>query len=403
MPAYRTAIGRWLAVGGAAHRPPRRARKLGHRQIVAPLAASVATTLAIGAGVLAARSAATQLADRRRRRDRRLGMRPGESVGAALQRMALAQTDLAIAQLSVENGDVPAEHAVHETRKAIKRLRAMLRAMEGQLEARELEREHALLRDTARRLSGARDAEVTLATLDGLLKRHARELKGRRDVRALREDLDERRTRASRQTVGDPALRIAALGELHAFRRRAAAWRLPERAGFELVEEGLERVHRQGRRRFARAGRAGAKRRTRAMHEWRKRVKDLRHAVEMLERPDLLGQRRLAAIAGDGAGARRHRRAAAEAAWLRRLAARAEKLGELLGEEHDLAVLALWIERQGATKLRPKTRRRLTKLIAARRRKLRRRALREGERIYGRSPRRFAARVGRAVRTCERA
>jgi hypothetical protein len=128
----------------------------------------------------------------------------------------------------------------------------------------------------------------------------------------------------------------------------------------------------------------------RAMHQWRKRVKDLRYSAEILERRKLSGR-----------GSRsRQARAQAEAKWLHGLAARADQLGELLGEEHDLAVLGLWLDAKGKQAgLPPKTRRRLRKLISKRRAELRRRALRDGARLYRRSTGEFKARIARA---CER-
>ena len=116
----------------------------------------------------------------------------------------------------------------------------------------------------------------------------------------------------------------------------------------------------------------------------------LRYAAEILERQELCGR-----------GSRsRQARARAEAKWLHRLAARADELGELLGEEHDLAVLGQSLGAQGRRAgVRRGTRRRLAKLIAKRRAELSRRALRDGRKLYGRSPGDFMDRVRRA---CER-
>jgi hypothetical protein len=91
--------------------------------------------------------------------------------------------------------------------------------------------------------------------------------------------------------------------------------------------------------------------------------------------------------------------ARAQAKWLRRLGKRADRLGEMLGEEHDLAVLGAWISAHGAAAGAGRaSRRRLLKLIARRRRKLRRRALREGRELYRRKPQPFLRRVDKAYR-----
>ena len=64
-----------------------------------------------------------------------------------------------------------------------------------------------------------------------------------------------------------------------------------------------------------------------AMHEWRKRVKDLRYIAEMLQRREATGK---------GRRRRKSERRAAER--LRKLARRADALGELLGEAPEVLV-----------------------------------------------------------------
>jgi hypothetical protein len=126
------------------------------------------------------------------------------------------------------------------------------------------------------------------------------------------------------------------------------------------------------------------------MHEWRKRVKDLRHVAETLDRRDPDAHRRRHGRRGGG---RRRRR---EAARIRRLAKRADVLAEVLGEDHDLVVFAERLRTDPALRLGRRQRKRLLRVIARRRRQLRRRALREGERLYRRRPKAFVARVRNA-------
>jgi hypothetical protein len=290
--------------------------------------------------------------------------------------VALTQTDLAIELLA----GAPDAHAVHETRKALKRLRALLRLLARELGEDVYTRENAALRDIAAQLAGARDAAVMLATLEALIERHPRKLGRRRSVRELRRRLRAEHERVQRLVLSDPAVHANVLGELHAFRWRAAAWKLSDRAGIELVGADLERIYRQGRVRYRRvAARKGE--RTIAMHQWRKRVKDLRYVAEMLDR-----RRR-----GDGARSRDAR--------LRKLARGADELGELLGEEHDLAVFAERLragarsEHQRTWRTGRRTREQLLALIAKRRRVLRKRALQKGKRLYEARPGSFTRRI----------
>ncbi len=293
--------------------------------------------------------------------------------------MALEQADIVIDRLSAPpDGDLRV--AIHEARKAIKRLRTIVRLLEGQLGDRSTEREQDALRAAAALMAGARDAEVLLETLDGLVERHRGRLAGRPGVLSLRLQLAAERGSAERELLA-PAQRLRVVEELRLFRARAAAWELAEGDGIGVAEQGLRRIYRQGRRRFRRAARKHGGR-MRTMHQWRKRVKDLRYAAETL-------QRRGGKADEDRRGARR----------LARLAKSADRLGEVLGEEHDLAVLGEWVSAHGAAAgAGRKTRRRLQRTIDERRKHLRRRALREGAKLYRRRPGEFVSRTRKAYR-----
>src|SRR5438270_11023684 len=96
MTTDRTPIRRRLTIGRPAPSPPWCRRKRRHRFIVPPLAATLAATLALRAGVSLARAARERRATVEGKHDRRLGLAPHETVGEGLRRMALGQLDLAI-------------------------------------------------------------------------------------------------------------------------------------------------------------------------------------------------------------------------------------------------------------------------------------------------------------------
>jgi CHAD domain-containing protein len=362
MTTDRTTISRRLAVRRRAHRPPAGAFKAAHRSILAPLAATIAATVAVGLLLL--------LSERERRSarvndggDRRFELLPGELPGEGLRRIALGQLAEAIELLEGAGRTVPTEAAVHDTRKALKRLRALLRLIRRDLGDSAFAREDTVLREAGLRLAGAREAHVMVATLDALLARHPRRLARRAGVVRFRDELLAERERAAEELLSDGPMRKEVLLQLAGSRERVAAWRLPERAGIGTMQDGLRLTYREGRRRFRRAG-GGRGGRLRRMHEWRKQVKHLRYAAEILDFEDL--------------------------------ARRTNELAEMLGEEHDLALLAKRIraasreEKRGAG-----ARGRLLKVIARRRRKLRRRSLALGGRLYRRKPRAFIKRIGR--------
>ncbi len=365
----------------------------------------LATALAVaGVGVVIA-LARVQL-ERRSERARavperpprsRPALLPGEPLAEGVRQVILGQLDLAVALLegdpAVVGGLAAQATTVHETRKALKRLRALVALLRQELGRERCAREGAVLRDCARRLAGSRDAEVAVATLERLLARRPA-LADSPAVDALRAELLAERDVAAARGVGDPLLRAAVAGELRAARARVERWELRDR-GFRILAPGLERTYRRGRRGLRAARR---RRDEEALHTWRKRVKDLRYAAETLDRVGPAEGGAPGARGGGGARARGARKAARrrarEARWVRRVARRADRLGEALGEEHDLALLARGVrERSALFAADRRARRRLLQGIARRRRTLRKRALREGERLYRHPPRRFVRRM----------
>ena len=392
--AKRTSIRRRLAIRRAANGPPWRRRKSGHAHIVAPLFAGVAvtaaTTAAVRAGVaVAVAERARRAARAQREGERRFALRPDETPDQGLRRMALAQLDLAVEMLAMENGAVSPSEAIHEVRKALKRLRALLSLVSDQLGEEAVTRDRAVLRRVARRLAGSRDAEVMVGTLDDLVRRHP-ELAQRPAVGRLRQQVAAERDRAGQPAAESGPARTLSLSDLHLLRARVGQWHLQPAPGIAPLEPAVRRVYRRGARRYARA-QAGGGDRAAAMHRWRKRVKELRYVAEALNRyqPPPRWQ---AAVSDVLPGVKRRRtKQPRSATFMRRLARRADTLSELLGEEHDLVVL----EARVRAELRggrdgDKT---LLKLIAKRRKRLRREALRRGKRLYRRSPRKLLRRM----------
>jgi CHAD domain-containing protein len=399
MSTKRTSIRRRLTIRRTAYGPPWGARKAGHNSIVAPLAATLAATVAVGVGVALARAERERrTSSGRRGRDRRFALLRDERLGPGLRRIALGQLDVAIEMLEGSERLTP-EQRVHEARKALKRLRALLRLVQDELGEPAYEREHELLRRCGTRLAKARDAEVLLATLERLIEGSPKQLGSRRGVQRLRARLQTERDGAAALALADSATQAGVLGDLRAMRVRVSTWELADPGGIEAIEPALERLYAKGRRRMRRAQRArGERARGRKLHEWRKRVKDLRYAMEILERA---GQGKRAGKAGGGK-ARKQAKARAEAALIHELAKRADDLGEALGEEHDLAVLAERVRVEAKAGRAsgapgPGARKALLKAIARRRKRLRKKALRDGKRVYARKPKRFVRRVRAAA------
>ena len=356
---------------------------------MAPLAATIAAGVAVRVGIAIARAGSERRSARMSGPDPRLGLKHDEASAEGLRRMLLAQADLAIGSLESTGTREQRERAVHETRKAIKRIRALLRLLREELGERLYARENAALRELTGELAGARDAEVMLATFEKLTSKAPKRLRRGRGVHRLRKALEAEQERARRELFDGEAKRQRAIQELTAFRARASTWSI-DPSGRSL-ERSTRRLYEQGRRRYRRA-RQGKRPHTTRMHEWRKRVKDLRYACEALRRE------RSPSSGFDRSGTSK------EARWLQRTAERADELSELLGQEHDLAVLEAWIRkpvvRDGSdvVSVGRRSRKELLKLIGKRRQKLRARALEKGKRLYRHSGKQFCGRLRAARR-----
>jgi hypothetical protein len=361
------------------------------------LAASVA--VALGAWLARAQRERRAAADRLVR-ERRFGLLARERVGDGLRRATLAQLDIAIEALQSGGATGVPRQQVHEARKALKRLRALIRLLRGRLGETAYERDSTTLRDAGRLLAGAREAEVLLSTLDELLERNPQELASRGGVRRLRARLQaECDGLAQRALAGAP--RSRSLEQLCAMRARVEHWELVDVDGLTALEPALGELYGKGRTRMRRARRAKRGGGGRKLHEWRKRVKDLRYAAEALQRDDERSRSRASKKRKrDGKRKRAERTDRQQAAYIAVVAKRADALGELLGDEHDLAVLAERVRAEAKREdaaLGARSRKALLRAIAKRRARLRRRALRRGERLYGRSRKKFLKRMRRAA------
>jgi hypothetical protein len=323
-----------------------------------------ALAAAVGVGVVAALARA-ELERRLAQRRSAQPLAPGR-VASRLQRKTLKQLDLAIALLE-GHGEEPPERTVHETRKALKRARALVRLQRDALGRKRFAREDATLRRAGRALAVARDAEVVVQALDALVQRHPRRLARSPAAAELRARLVAERQRTAAQTSAGAPARVEVLVELRAMRERVARWK-PHAHERASARSGLQRIYRQGRRRWRRARRQQS---SEALHQWRKRTKDLRYVAEMLRGEDPRQRERLQV-----------------------LAQRADRLGETLGAEHDLALLAERVRlHRRCFKGEKPARRTLEREIAHQRERLRVRAWRLGERLYRRAPERFVRRA----------
>ena len=284
-----------------------------------------------------------------------------EPVTEAFARCAREQLDHAIDELSGGIQDDPAR-AVHSARKSIKKERSLLRLALGAVPSDQRRLANSALREAARELASARDAEVMTATVEQLSDRFAGQLPAT-TFDTIRAHLGSRGNGKPEAVVGESS-RAEALETLRAVRLQVGGWELAE-GGWKAIGSGLTRSYERGRRAF---GRARASRASEDLHDLRKRVKDLWY------------QERLLAPAA-GPTVRSH-------------AKDAHRLADLLGDDHDLSLLRDELIRSST--LLPVDLDATLALIDHRRDELQTEAIHIGARIYAESPKAFRRRMRRS-------
>lgn len=261
------------------------------------------------------------------------------------KRIAREQIERAQAQLKRPDDSVT---AVHETRKCLKRLRALLRLIRPAMGEAAYREENAHLRAIAGLLSSTRDRHVLLQTIAKL--------------EAVSSLADKGLANAVRTLLGGAngeeslAIEAAAMKEarhrLGDAKTRFARLRLSGK-GFEVIGPGLEASYRRGRRAFHAAY---VERTDEAFHEWRKGAQQhWRHMVLLVR------------------------------AWPGCLNARvseARGLSQLLGDDHDLALLVAFVDAQPTDQLKSAQAAAIKKLARQRQEELRAAARPRGTRLF---------------------
>jgi CHAD domain-containing protein len=288
-----------------------------------------------------------------------------ESVISGLKRVAREEMESAHEQLSGEN-NARRDKAIHESRKHIKKVRALLRLIKDELGTTG-ERENARLRDIARRLSDFRDAFAMIATFDDLREAH----KKTSALASIRAGLEKQRSAASREEDVALVLNEAATA-LKKASKRVKTWPL-QKNGYDAIGPGLRATYRAGRKALERARKdPGAQ----TYHELRKRVKDHWHHIRLLEN-----------------------------LWSDVMSAYENSLKDLetwLGDDHNLAVLREKVEADPAFFGKDRDINLLIEWIENRQKALREESVSLAARVYDEKPRDFDRRLRHLWKTWRR-
>ena len=221
--------------------------------------------------------------------------------------------------------------------------------------------ENRAYRDAARPLSEVRDAHALVEALDALVEHLRGELKPRA-FDSIRKLLVRRERELREKVIVEGGALRDVQRRVRNARRRIGRWPL-RGLRFESFVDAIAETYRSGRRAMAAAKDLES---DECLHEWRKQVKYLRHQAEIL-RP----------------------------IWCEAMdvvAKQAHELADLLGDDHDLAVMEAVVTRERGA-VEAQERKALIGLIGERRSTLQKKATELGRKLYAEKPKAFRRRI----------
>lgn len=290
-------------------------------------------------------------------RDGAYRLKEKERVGDGMRRISAGRAEKALRRLrGTAPGDEGFEDAIHDARKDLKKLRAVVRLLRDRLGEGVYAEQNRRYRDAARALAESRDAKVKLETLDALGERFGDLPPG--TLAAWREGLQRDCDRTLEGT--DATAVFEAIELIEAGRDKIEGWELGA-GSWKLIDAGLLRAYKRGCRAMRRAE---AEPTEENFHQWRKRAKDLWYDLRILHGvwPELLGP----------------------------TAEEAHRLSDLLGDHHDLAVLR---EDLVTRRFSDEDSEALAGAISTREAELAGTAFELGHRLYAEKPKAFRARL----------
>jgi CHAD domain-containing protein len=252
--------------------------------------------------------------------------------------------------------------AIHETRKCLKRLRALLRLFRPSLTPHDYAKTNSELRDIAKQLSATRDRQVMLEMI-GWLKADASP-EQKKALNALREAVAGSRA-AEPTKKNNPFSEKKFSASLHHASKRFETLELNGK-GFDLAARGFEKTYKKGASTMAQLLDEETEERS---HEWRKCVQAHWRQLSLLS-----------------------------VAWPEFFEARiavATRLSNQLGWDHDLAVLQNFCSSTKAPGLSQQARAKIADMIEERQKELRRTSFADGKLLYADPPRSLLKSVAR--------
>jgi len=202
-------------------------------------------------------------------------LKQGASISAEVRRIVLRQLEVAISELHTV-GDPQSDEAVHDARRRVKKIRAIIRLVRPVLDkdSRAVDRD---LSTVSRLLAPVADGQGVIETLDELARRYGKVLP-KPALAHARARVVRNSQRADHRASARGIIDLAR-GTLRSERRRIKHWRVGAE-GFRAIAPGLEDSYRRARLMMIAAW---SRPKPSHFHSWRRYVKDHWFHVRLLE------------------------------------------------------------------------------------------------------------------------
>lgn len=233
-------------------------------------------------------------------------LKAGENLNKGFKRIASEQLEKAILQL--EKSENYEHEAVHDVRKRMKKIRAVIRLLRSNFGKKLYQKENGFYRDVARKLSTIRDTTSTLQIAENVIKKYPDDIPEdqQHDLVAL---LKKRRNKLTLKYFNKNDVLREVKSHLIHHQDTIQEWPLALNS-LDDVADNFKRVYKRGYKSFSAAYENPS---AEAFHELRKRVKYLWYHFRILHPiwPNVMK------------------------GWKNEL----DEIGDIYGDDHDLAVL----------------------------------------------------------------
>ncbi len=285
-----------------------------------------------------------------------------ETIAQGTKRIAVEQINGALAE--IDDPELPQDETVHQVRKRCKKIRALLKLVRHCTPDfdRTYQFENGWFKDAAKLLATIRDTDVVIETFDELVadadERTTEQITPLRSFLVPQSvpSVETERNSKNEQKIRDFRKKM----ELA--KKRVSHWNIPDGSDFALIGSGFKKTYKRGRKALAAAEERSD---PETWHEWRKRVKNHWYHLRLLEQT-----------------------------WqppLKKIEKETYHLSDVLGDDHDLAVLKETLFRaaertQAPSPVNPDTLPALERLVDEHRAALQREAIPLGRKLYTERP-----------------